>query len=173
MNLKQTIREIRDFPKPGIVFRDITTLIADPKALAYVNSQMADFCRRQQATHIAAVESRGFIFGGAVAEQLQLPLVLIRKAGKLPSATVGESYDLEYGSATIEIHEDALTTGDRVVIIDDLLATGGTARATANLIEKVGATVAGLAFVIVLSYLPGREKLAGYELLSLIDYDSE
>ncbi|MFH2055514.1 MAG: adenine phosphoribosyltransferase [bacterium] len=173
MNLKKVIREIPDFPKPGIVFRDITTLIAEPAALSSVISRMSDFCREQRATHLAAVESRGFIFAGAVAEKLKLPLVLIRKAGKLPAATVGESYDLEYGSATIEVHEDSLKAGDRVVIVDDLLATGGTARATVNLVEKLGATVVGLAFVIELSFLPGREKLKGYDILALVDYDSE
>jgi adenine phosphoribosyltransferase len=173
VNLISTIRDIPDFPKPGIVFRDITTLLANPEAFDFVNAEMIRFGREKDVTHIAGIESRGFIFAGAVARELKLPLVLVRKAGKLPAATIAESYDLEYGSATIEVHEDALTKGDRVLLIDDLLATGGTAVAAVKLIEKLGATVAGLAFVVELSFLPGRKKLPNYDILSLVDYDSE
>jgi len=164
------IRPVPDFPKPGILFRDITTLLLDPDATAAANSMLVARIRQLHPTHIAAIESRGFLFGAPVAAELQLPLCMIRKPGKLPSRTIRETYDLEYGSDAIEIHEDALTTGHRVVIIDDLLATGGTAAAAGRLVAKCGAEVAGFAFVVELKDLGGREKLLSAPVISLVMY---
>lgn len=173
MFLKDKIRNIPDFPKPGIVFRDITTLISDPDAFKYCINKLVKHYRDKQVTKVAGIESRGFIFGGVVAMKLGASFIPIRKKGKLPWETISEDYELEYGTASIEIHRDAATEYDRVVIIDDLLATGGTAQASANLIKKLGADIVGLGFVIELSFLQGRDKLAGYDIFSLVDYQSE
>ena len=171
--LRAAIRSIPDFPKKGIVFKDITTLLADPQAFQETLSRFEDFCRRTGATRIAAIDSRGFIFGGALADRLNIPLTLVRKKGKLPFQTIQEDYALEYGVDSLEMHVDSAGKGDRVIIIDDLLATGGTLSATCHLVERLGGEVAGIAVLIELSFLKGRDRLTGYEILSLIDYKSE
>ena len=172
-DLRSYIRNIPDFPKKGIVFRDITTLLIEPRALSHALDLMQDFCEGKKIDRILAIESRGFIFGGALADRMGIPFVPVRKAGKLPGKTIKHDYDLEYGSASIEIHEDALRKGDSVLIVDDLIATGGTLEATCRLVEQIGGKVAGIATLIDLSFLPWREKLGDYEILSLISYDSE
>ncbi len=173
MNLSSKIRSIPDFPKKGIVFRDITTLLQDPRAYEQSIDQFCSHFVKHKVTKIGVVESRGFIFGGPIALQLGVGIVPIRKKGKLPWETVRQTYKLEYGTDSLEIHKDAVTKRDRVLIIDDLLATGGTAHASVKLVEKLGATVAGLGFLIELSFLNGRKKLKDYEVLTLIKYDSE
>lgn len=173
MNLSNKIRSIPDFPKKGIVFRDITTLLQDPRAYEHTIDQFCTYFARHRVTKVGVVESRGFIFGGPIALQLGVGIIPIRKKGKLPWDTVRQTYKLEYGTDSLEIHKDAVTKRDRVLIIDDLLATGGTAKASVKLIEKLGATVAGLGFLIELSFLNGRDKLKDYEVLTLVQYDSE
>ncbi len=170
-NIKKTIRSIPDFPKKGILFRDITTLLLNGSLFKKVNDLFYEYCREKEAEAIAAIESRGFIFGGAVADRMEIPFVPIRKEGKLPHIKLNASYSLEYGEATVEIHKDALQKGQRVVIIDDLLATGGTAVATAELVEKCGGVVAGIALLVELSFLKGREKLNKYDIFCLACYD--
>jgi adenine phosphoribosyltransferase len=173
MNLRSKIRDIPDFPKKGIVFRDITTLLQDPRAYEHAIDEFCTHFARHRVTKVGVVESRGFIFGGPIALQLGVGIVPIRKKGKLPWDTVRQTYKLEYGTDSLEMHTDAVSKRDRVLIIDDLLATGGTARASVKLIEKLGAKVAGLGFLIELSFLNGRDKLKDYDLLTLIKYDSE
>ena len=173
MNLKNYIRDIPDFPKPGIVFKDITPLLADVEALAEVERQLVEPFLDKNLTAIAGIESRGFIFGAAVARRLGVGFIPIRKEGKLPFTRIAESYSLEYGQGVLELHEDAASSGDRILLIDDLLATGGTAAASIRLIERLGATVAGLAFVVELGFLGGREKLGDHEVLSLVNYEAE
>jgi adenine phosphoribosyltransferase len=153
------IRDVPDHPKPGIVFKDITPLLADPEAFTALTDALAAFCAAQGATKVVGLEARGFILGAPVAVRAGLGFVPVRKAGKLPGATLAQAYDLEYGSAEIEIHAEDLAPGDRVVIIDDVLATGGTAEAAVRLIRRSGATVAGLAVLMELSFLQGRERL--------------
>ncbi len=164
------VRDVPDFPKPGIVFKDITPILQDPAAFQEVVDRFAERATELQPDVIVGIESRGFIFAAPVALSLARPLALIRKIGKLPHSTIQEEYSLEYGTSTIEIHEDAILPGQRVLVIDDLLATGGTARAAAALVEKLGASVAGFAFLIDLTFLDGRSVLAGYEVRSFIDY---
>jgi adenine phosphoribosyltransferase len=173
MDLKTRIRDVPDFPKPGIVFRDITPLLADPGALAVVESRLVEAFAGDRPTAVAGIESRGFIFGATLARRLGVGFVPVRKAGKLPWTRLSESYALEYGEGMLEMHADALRAGDRVVIVDDLLATGGTAAAAVRLIERLGATVSGLGFVIELSFLRGRAVLAGHRVTTLVDYGSE
>ena len=173
MDLKSRIRDIPDFPKPGIVFRDITTLLADAEAFEEVIDRFCLHFKKHDVTKVGVIESRGFIFGGPIALALGVGIVPIRKKGKLPFETIWQSYDLEYGTGTLEMHKDALGTNDRVLIIDDLLATGGTALASIKLIEQLGATVAGIGFLIELSFLEGRKRLEGYDVMTLIDYASE
>ena len=173
MDLKRVIRSVADFPKPGIVFRDITTLIADPGAMRYAIDRLAQEVERRKAEVILAAEARGYIFGTAVASKLGLPLVIVRKPGKLPAETVSVTYELEYGTDTLEIHTDAIKSGQRVMLIDDLLATGGTIAACAELAEKLGGKVVGAAFVIELSFLNGRRKLDPIPVYSIVDYESE
>jgi adenine phosphoribosyltransferase len=173
MDLKEKIRNIKDFPKPGIVFRDITTLLNDAEAFEEVIDRFCLHFKKYDITKIGVVESRGFIFGGPIALSLGVGIVPIRKKGKLPYETISQSYDLEYGTGTLEMHSDALGEADRVLIIDDLLATGGTAVASIQLVEKLGATVTGLGFLIELGFLQGRQKLQDYDVLTLIKYDSE
>jgi adenine phosphoribosyltransferase len=173
MDLKSKIRNIPDFPKPGIVFRDITTLLTDAEAFEEVIDRFCLHFKKYDVTKVGVVESRGFIFGGPIALSLGVGIVPIRKKGKLPFETIWQSYDLEYGTGTLEMHKDALERKDRVLIIDDLLATGGTALASIKLVESLGATVAGIGFLIELSFLKGRERLDGYDVMTLIDYDSE
>ncbi|MDE6240856.1 MAG: adenine phosphoribosyltransferase [Anaeroplasmataceae bacterium] len=173
MNLKNYVATINDYPKEGIIFRDITPLMGDGEAYRYSVDQITKFAKEKEATMIVGPEARGFIFGCPVATNLGIGFAPIRKPGKLPRKTLDEKYDLEYGSNTLCIHEDALKKGDRVVIIDDLLATGGTVKATINLCERLGATVVGIACLIELVELKGRDLLKGYDVLSLMEYEEE
>ena len=170
MKLSDFIREVPDFPKPGIMFKDITPLLKNHEALAESVRLLAKTADGLDITAVVGIESRGFIFGTAVACELGVGFIPVRKPGKLPSETVSESYELEYGTDTIELHADALDNGDRVLLIDDLLATGGTMNAAVKLVEKTGADVAKIAFVIELSFLNGREQFPGYDITSLITY---
>lgn len=163
------IRDIPDFPKPGIVFKDITPVLQDPAAFHEVVNLMAEHCREWNPTAVAGIESRGFIFGAPIALMLNVPLVLVRKLGKLPADTLAEEYSLEYGTNTVEMHRDSVKPGDRIVVIDDLLATGGTAAASARLIEALGGQVAGYAFLVELSFLHGRAILGDAPVSALID----
>jgi len=171
--LRQRIRDVPDFPKPGVVFKDITPLLADAESFHWAIVQLAARIRHHRANALAAVESRGFIFGAALALVLKLPLHLVRKPGKLPYRKLSKDYELEYGRGTLEVHEDAFKAGGRYAIVDDLVATGGTAVATAALVESGGAHVVCCAFVIELAFLRGRQKLAGYPVESLLVYDRE
>jgi len=168
--LKRYIREIPDFPKLGIVFRDITPALLEPKAFKEICDSLYQRYRGRRIDKIAAVESRGFIFGSVIAYKMGIGFVPMRKPGKLPWKTIIERYSLEYGEAAIEMHIDAVGKGDRVLILDDLLATGGTAAAAARLIERQGATVEELAFLIELSELRGRDNLKGRPIFSLLRY---
>jgi adenine phosphoribosyltransferase len=169
--LKKSIRDIPDFPKPGILFKDITPVLLDPALFRGAVSVMADWTEGWGAQKIVGVDARGFLFAGAVADRLGVGLVPTRKPGKLPYRTVSESYDLEYGVNALELHVDAIEEGERVVVVDDLLATGGTVKAAIRLVESVGGTIAGLAFVIELGFLDGRSKLLGYDTKSLVTFD--
>lgn len=173
MDLKATIRTIPHWPKQGIMFRDITTLIKNPAAFRYCIQQFKAQYQDKNITKIAGIESRGFIFGAALAHELHLPFVLIRKKGKLPAETVAQEYQLEYGRDKIEIHKDAIEQGDTVLIIDDLLATGGTMRAACQLVEKLQGTVAGCAFVINLPELKGIERIKQYQPFYLVEFEGE
>jgi len=168
MDLKAIIRDVPDFPKKGIIFKDITTLLKDSRAFNEAISKLADHFKDREFDYIVGIEARGFIIGAPMALALQKGFIPIRKPGKLPAETISESYELEYGSNTIEMHRDALQPGDRVLLIDDLLATGGTIKAAVDLIEKLGAEVVGLGFLMELSFLDGREKLQGYDIFSLL-----
>ena len=172
-DLRSSIRNVNDFPKKGIVFRDITTLLKDKDALHFVVDSFVEHYRNTPIDAVVGIESRGFIIGAAIAHQLGVGFIPIRKPGKLPAATLREEYALEYGHDAIEIHTDSLRKGDRVLIHDDLLATGGTIAAACALVERLGATIAGVSFIIELSFLHGREKLPGYHITSLVQYDSE
>ena len=171
--LKAAIRDVVDFPKKGIVFKDITTLLQKADLLKKTIDEMAICCIDKQIDVVAGIESRGFIFGAALAIELGVGFVPIRKKGKLPAETVSASYALEYGEDTLEIHKDAFPKGANVLIIDDLLATGGTLKAVCELVEKLGAHVAKIICLIELSFLGGRAKLEGYDLDCLIEFDSE
>ncbi|MCI0595207.1 MAG: adenine phosphoribosyltransferase [candidate division Zixibacteria bacterium] len=173
MDLKSRIRNIADFPKKGIVFRDISTLLQDKKAFNYSIERLAERYLDKRIDMIAAIESRGFIFGGALADRMEAGFVPVRKLGKLPYETVKKDYTLEYGYATLEMHKDAIHPGQRVLIVDDLIATGGTLLATCGLVEKLGGVVAGIAVLIELSFLKGREKFSKYDFHSIIQYESE
>jgi len=168
--LKGYIRDVPDFPKKGIVFKDITTLLADPGAFHRAMDLFAFLCSETRANKVVAVESRGFIVGSVLAERLGAGFVPVRKPGKLPAATRRITYDLEYGSDSLEIHEDALRPGDRALVVDDVIATGGTAKAAADLVERLGADVAAYAFLVELTFLNGRARLEGRPVLSLIRY---
>ena len=171
MDLASTIRSVPDFPMEGILFYDITTLLKNPAALKMSIDQLAEYYQGKNIDLIVGMESRGFIFGVPLAYQLGVGFAPIRKPGKLPAQSIAESYDLEYGSNTLEIHTDAIEKGQRILIVDDLLATGGTAKASCNLVEKLGGDVVGLAFIIELTFLNGRDKLKDYEVFSLLKYD--
>ncbi len=173
MDLKQSIRSIPDFPKPGIVFRDITTLLKDGAAFREAVDEMAAAFADKKPELVVGVESRGFIFGGAMAYKLGIGFVPVRKPGKLPAETVRAEYELEYGKDAIEIHKDAIRPGQKVLLVDDLLATGGTMAATVELVKQLGAEIVGIVFLIELAFLNGREKLAGYPVKALISYASE
>ncbi len=170
MTLKDKIRIIEDFPKPGISFKDITTLLEDPKAFQYSIKKMAEFCRQRPVDIIVGVESRGFILGAPLAYELGVGFVLVRKFGKLPGEVLRVEYDLEYGTDALEIHKDSIKPGMNVVLIDDLLATGGTIKAAAELVEQIGAAITGFAFLIELEYLKGRDQLKDYDILTLVKY---
>lgn len=171
MDLKERIRVIPDFPKQGVSFKDITTLLKDGDALKETVRLFAQHYRHKQVEMIVGVESRGFIFGAPLACEMGLGFVLIRKPKKLPGEVLAVEYDLEYGTDSLEIHTDAFRPGTRVLIVDDLLATGGTIWAATELIGKLGGRIVGLAFLIELAYLGGRKKLADYDILSLVKYD--
>jgi adenine phosphoribosyltransferase len=170
--LKELIREVPDFPKPGINFYDITTLLKDPKGLRLTVDSLAAEYEGMRVDTVIGVEARGFIFAPALAYHLGAGFVPVRKPKKLPAETASISYDLEYGQDTLQIHKDAVGNGHRVIIADDLLATGGTAKAVVDLVESLGGTVVGLVFVVELEFLPGRKKLDGYDVRSLIKYQS-
>ncbi len=173
IDLKSTIRTIPDWPRPGVMFRDITTLLKDPPAFNYCIQKFKERYQNRNLSKIAGIESRGFIFGAALAWELNLPFVLVRKKGKLPAETVSHEYELEYGTDTVEIHRDAVLPGERVLMVDDLLATGGTMQAACRLVEKLGGRVEGIAFVIELPDLRGREKLQSYDIFSLVEFKRE
>ena len=172
-NLADFIRDVPDFPKKGIIFKDITTLLKNPEALKETSSILFDLAKDKGITKVAGIESRGFIFGGLLAEKLNAGFVPIRKPNKLPAEKISETYALEYGTDTIEIHKDAILPGDRVLLHDDLLAPGGTAQAAVKLIEKLGGEAVQISFLFVLVFLNGRELLKGYDIQSLITYDGE
>jgi adenine phosphoribosyltransferase len=169
--LKMKIRDIPDWPKKGIVFRDITTLLKDGKAFKQAIAKMAEHFKNKNIDLVVSTEARGFIFGAPLAIELGAGFVPVRKPGKLPCETLRTQYELEYGCDAVEIHKDGIESGKRVLIVDDLLATGGTISATAELVKKLGGEIVGFCFLIELASLKGREKLAGYDVWSLIKYD--
>ena len=170
MDLREYIRDVPDFPKPGVLFKDITPLLADPGAFAYAVARMSGHFARREIDAIAAAEARGFLLAAPMALELRKPLIPLRKPGKLPYSTHSFKYDLEYGSAELHVHTDAVTRGANVLLVDDVLATGGTMAAACQLIERAGGTVVACAFLIELSFLNGRAPLAGRECFSLITY---
>ena len=172
-DLKKYIRSIKDFPKQGIMFRDITTLLKEPTALNETINQLYSFTKGLKIDKVVGIESRGFIFGSLLAQKLNAGFVPIRKPGKLPAETESESYELEYGTDKIEIHKDAISAGENVLLHDDLLATGGTAEASCKLIEKLGGKIVQVSFIIELTFLNGKEKLNKYDIRSIVKYDSE
>ena len=171
MDLKKYVADIKDFPKEGIIFRDVTPLLQDGKAFNYTIELMSDYAKKVNADLVVGPEARGFIFGCPVATRLNIGFVPIRKPGKLPRETISESYDLEYGNNTLSMHKDAIKKGQRVLIVDDLLATGGTIQAACKLIEQLGGVVAGICFVIELDDLKGRDLLNKYDVMSLMHYE--
>lgn len=170
-DLRRIIRDVPDFPQKGVVFKDITPLLGDPLTFRKAIDYMAEPLKSREFDVFIGIESRGFIFASALAYQFGKGHIPVRKPGKLPAETVRISYDLEYGSDSLEMHADALRSGQRVVIVDDVLATGGTARGVANLVEKVGARVEALSFLIELDFLKGRERLNGYQICSVLNYE--
>jgi adenine phosphoribosyltransferase len=170
MDLEAVIRNVPDFPKPGIQFKDITTLLQDAKAFKYVIDQWKERYEDHAPHSIVGADARGFIFGSALAYAMEKPFVLVRKKGKLPHDTISEDYELEYGTDTLEMHVDAVNKGDKIVMIDDLLATGGTMEAAASLVEKLGGDIIEMAFVIELPLLKGRERLSKYTIHSLVEF---
>ncbi|MGN6561686.1 MAG: adenine phosphoribosyltransferase [Thermomicrobiales bacterium] len=173
VTLAELIRDVSDFPKPGILFKDITTLLKDGPAFRQTIDELEARCRAYDATKIIGIESRGFIFAAPLAERLSAGFVPVRKLGRLPAPTVRAEYALEYGTNTVEMHRDAIAAGERVLIVDDLLATGGTCRASIDLVEDLGGVVVGCVFLAELTFLKGRQALAGYDIQTLIQYDSE
>jgi adenine phosphoribosyltransferase len=171
MDLKPLIRDVPDFPGPGILFRDITPLLREPAAVAYVLDRMADWAGERSPDAIVGIESRGFLFGTPIAARLGLPFVPVRKPGKLPAERMSVEHSLEYGESRLDIHADALSRGDRVVVVDDLLATGGTAHAACKLVELLEASVAGVLFLIELAALGGRSRLSSYDVQALVLYE--
>ena len=171
--LMEMIRDVPNYPKKGVVFKDITTLLKNGDAFNEVIDIFCKKCKGKKIDLVAAIESRGFIFGGALADRLKVGVVPVRKLGKLPADTVVEKYDLEYGTDSLEMHKDAVKKGQKVIIIDDLLATGGTLEATCRLVEKLGGEVAGILVMIELGFLKGREKLKNYDFFSLLKYEKE
>ena len=170
MDLKKYIRNIPDFPQKGIMFKDITTLLKEPKVFKYAIDAIVDQYKNKDISKVVSVEARGYIFGGVLAYNLNCGFIPVRKPGKLPAETISMEYTLEYGKNTIEIHKDAINNGENILVFDDLLATGGTALATCQLIEKLSGKIIGCTFLINLTYLNGAEKLKGYNVFSLIEY---
>ncbi|HEY9626160.1 MAG TPA: adenine phosphoribosyltransferase [Coleofasciculaceae cyanobacterium] len=170
MDLKSLIRDVPDFPKPGIVFKDITTLLNNPEGLRYTINSLADKCTPLAIDYIIGIESRGFIFGMPLAYKMERGFVPVRKRGKLPAAVYSAEYALEYGTDQIEMHQDTMPAGSRVLIVDDLIATGGTAAAAANLVEQADCQIAGFAFIIELLFLEGRKNLPDVPIITLLDY---
>ncbi|HZK67772.1 MAG TPA: adenine phosphoribosyltransferase [Chloroflexota bacterium] len=170
MKLEEKIRDVPDFPIKGVLFKDITTLLQDPEAYKYSIDMMVERYRGQRIDVVVGMESRGFIFAAPLAYLLNAGLVPVRKLGKLPWETERVNYSLEYGTNTLEVHKDAIKPGQKVLIVDDLLATGGTIGATIDLVEKLGGTVVGIAFLIELTFLHGRDKLTGYDVFTQIQY---
>jgi len=170
MDLKECIRDVPDFPKEGIIFKDITTLISNGDAFKYAVDKMIEPFKEENIDRIIGIESRGFLFGGAMAYILGTGVNIARKPGKLPWKTIREEYSLEYGTNALEIHMDAVKEGEKILIVDDLLATGGTALAVAKLVERLGGSVVGISFLIELTFLNGRKKLEGYKVHSVIEY---
>ncbi|MHA1339579.1 MAG: adenine phosphoribosyltransferase [Promethearchaeota archaeon] len=174
LDLLKYVRNIPDFPKKGIQFKDVTTIAKDPIAFKYTIDKLYEHYKDKKIDKVCAIESRGFVFGAPLAYLLNAGFILIRKPGKLPADTYSESYELEYGTNTIEMHKDAINNGEKVLVFDDLLATGGTVEATINLIKKAGGEVVGIAFVIELTgSLHGRERLKGYDIFSLLEIPVE
>ncbi len=169
-DLRAKIREVPDFPKPGILFYDITTLLKDPDAFREVIDRMTDQVKDSSVDLVVGMESRGFIFSAPLAYQLHAGFVPVRKLGKLPAETIEVEYDLEYGTATLEVHKDAIQPGQRVLIVDDLLATGGTVQGTIELVQRLGGEIAGLSFMVELTGLNGREKLGDFQIHTLLTY---
>lgn len=172
-DLKKYIRNIKDFPIEGIMFRDITTLLKEPVAVNLVLKELVSLTQGHKIDKVVGIESRGFIFGALLAQKLGVGFIPVRKPGKLPAETENQTYQLEYGEDKIEIHKDAISRGDKILLHDDLLATGGTAEAAAKLIEKLGGEIAQISFLVELTFLSGRDKLKNYEVKSLVHYDSE
>ncbi len=170
LDLRERIRDVPDFPKEGILFKDVMPLIGDPEYFAQSIRQLADWSRPREPDLVLGAEARGFIFGGALAYELGAGFIAARKPGKLPWETVEATYDLEYGTDSLEVHRDAVSPDARVVVLDDVLATGGTAKAKCELVEKLGGVVVGAVFVIELTFLGGRDRLEGYDVHSLIEY---
>jgi len=170
MDIKKYIRDVPDFPQKGVMFRDITTLIKEPKAFHYVIDALLEKYRNVKIDKIVSVEARGYIFGGALAYNLGCGLVPVRKQGKLPAETIRLEYDLEYGKNVIEIHKDGIKKGERILTLDDVLATGGTMLATCKMVEMLGGIVIGCAFVANLTYLPGTKTLKEYKIFSVVEY---
>jgi len=170
MNLKPYIRDIPDFPSKGIVFKDITPLLKDPAAMKRTTDALIDLIGKQKIDIVVGMESRGFLFGMLLASGLNAGFVPVRKPGKLPAEKTSVTYDLEYGTDTLEIHKDAIQTGDKILIHDDVLATGGTAKATCELVERLGGIIVQCNFLMILDFLKGEEKLRGYEIRSLMHY---
>ncbi len=170
MDLKSKIRTVENFPKEGISFKDITTLLQEPEAFKYAIDELIKIADEYDYDVIIGPEARGFIFSAPMAYAAQKPLVLVRKPGKLPSETESHEYALEYGTDVLEIHKDAIKKGDKVLIVDDLLATGGTTKAVAELVQKLGAEVSAVIFLIELTFLPGREILSGYPVRTVLEY---
>lgn len=170
MNLRKKIRNIPDFPQRGVIFRDIAPLLEDKRAFRYTINQLVKKYRGKRIDKVVGIDARGFILAGVLAERLGAGMVMVRKKGKLPYETENEEFDLEYGKATLEIHKDSIKPDERVLLVDDVLATGGTMEATAKLVEKLEGQIVGIAFLIILDYLPGREKLKNYEIFSLVNY---
>jgi len=171
MDLASTIRDVPDFPQKGILFKDITTLLKNPAALRETIKRMLGFCEGKEIDLVAGIESRGFIFGVPIAHELGVGFIPVRKPGKLPAETIHESYELEYGTNRLEIHIDAVQAGQNVLVVDDLLATGGTALATCHLIERLGGKVISLVFAIELNFLKGRQVIGDREIFSVINFD--
>ncbi len=173
MNLKAHIRNVKDFPKPGIMFRDITTLLKNPEAYNYTLEQLLDFVKDKKINKVVGIESRGFIFGSVLAHKLNCGFIPVRKPGKLPAEKVSISYSLEYGEDRLEMHKDAIQPGDKVLVHDDLLATGGTMNAVCQLIEQLGGEIVQVSFIVELSFLNGRDKLKPYDVRSIVNYEDE